>query len=61
MADLIDVTLYGGPLDGMVLPRQPVTEDPGAHMIVPGELSRAIYDPDPEGPPDRWHYRGMIG
>lgn len=55
------VTLMGGPLDGMVLPNQPVTDDPGAFMIVPGEVSRAIYDPDPDGPPDVWHYRGPIG
>lgn len=31
------VRLFGGPLDGMTLPKQPVTDDPGAYMIVPGE------------------------
>jgi hypothetical protein len=55
------VTLMGGPLDGMTMDNQPVTDDPGAYMIVPGELHRAIYDPEPDGPPDVWHYRGTIG
>ena len=57
------VTLHGGPLDGMEWEwEQPITDDPGAYMIVPGETSRAIYEPDPP-PADqtRWIYRGMIG
>ncbi|GHE47116.1 hypothetical protein GCM10017673_56160 [Streptosporangium violaceochromogenes] len=61
MTDTQQVTLYGGPLDGMVLPDQPVTEDPGAYMIVPGEARRAVYEPVPGGSPEVWHRRGYIG
>lgn len=61
MAEQMTVTLMTGPLDGMVLPDQPVTDDPGAYMIVPGETHRAVYEPDPGGPPRVWHYRGTIG
>lgn len=62
MAERRRVTLYGGPLDGMDIGEQPIGDDPGAYMIVPGEMSRAIYEPDPP-PADqgRWVYRGMIG
>ena len=51
----------GGPLDGTVLPGQAESDDPGAYMIVPGEMSRAIYEPAPGGRPDVWHYRGLFG
>lgn len=61
MPEQMAVTLMGGPLDGTVLPSQPVTDDPGAYMIVPGELSRAIYEPDPEGEQALWRFRGWIG
>ncbi len=61
MAETMTVTLMGGPLDGMTMANQPITPDPGAFMIVPGEISRAIYDPEPDGPPDVWHFRGRIG
>lgn len=55
------VTLHGGPLDGMEW-EQPITDDPGAYMIVPGLLSRAVYVPDsPPADQTRWLYRGMIG
>jgi len=57
----MDVTLMGGPLDGTVLPGQAESDDPGAYMIVPGEMSRAIYEPAPGGRPDVWHYRGLFG
>jgi hypothetical protein len=57
------VRLVGGPLDGMVIPDLPVVDpdDPGAYMIVPGSLSRAIYEPDEGGDPALWKYRGDIG
>lgn len=57
----MDVTLHGGPLDGMVLPGQPITDDPGAYMIVPGQTHRAIYEPDDGADPAVWRYRGDIG
>ncbi|MEV4096988.1 hypothetical protein [Streptosporangium saharense] len=57
----MDVTLLDGPLDGMVLPRQPLDDDPGAYMIVPGWTSRAVYEPDPGGDPAVWRYRGEVG
>ncbi|GHE48731.1 hypothetical protein GCM10017673_57940 [Streptosporangium violaceochromogenes] len=47
MTDKQEVTLYGSPLDGMVLPDQPVMDDPGVYMIVPGTDRRAVYDPRP--------------
>ncbi|MCG5213430.1 hypothetical protein [Streptosporangium sp. KLBMP 9127] len=56
------VRLVGGPLDGMTLPNQPRTDDPGAYMIVPGQSYRAIYEPDPDpADPAIWRYRGDIG
>ncbi|WP_271220554.1 hypothetical protein [Streptosporangium carneum] len=57
----MDVTLYGGPLDGMVLPAQPITSDPGAYMVVPGSVARAVYEPTLGGDPAVWRYRGDIG
>ncbi len=60
MAEAMTVTLIGGPLDGMVLPDQPVTDDLGAYMVVPGETHRAVYRPQLNGPADRWHYGGQI-
>ena len=56
-----DVRLMGGPLDGMILPAQPVTDDPGAYMIVPGEMHRAVYEPLPGEDPAVWHHQGYIG
>lgn len=56
-----DVRLMGGPLDGMILPAQPVTDDPGAYMIVPGEMHRAVYEPTPGEDPAVWHHQGYIG
>ena len=58
---VMDVTLYGGPLDGMVLAGQPITADPGAYMIVPGWEKRAIYEPEDGTDPAVWRYRGDIG
>lgn len=56
------VTLTGGPLDGMEFPDpDPESDDPGAYMIVPGETHRAVYEPDPEGDRSRWYHRGYIG
>ncbi len=60
MAETMTVTLMAGPLDGMTLPDQPVTDDPGAYMVVPGETTRAVYEPAPDGPPNIWRYRGTI-
>lgn len=57
----MDVTLHGGPLDGDVLPNQPLDDDPGAYMIVPGWTARAVYEPDPDGDPAVWRYRGEVG
>ena len=54
------ITLHGGPLDGMTFP-DPGGDHPGAYMIVPGELARAIYEPEPGGDPGRWHFCGWIG
>ena len=56
------VSLMGGPLDGLILPGQPVSDNPGAYMIVPGSEHRAIYEPDP-APANTaiWRYRGDIG
>lgn len=56
-----DVHLMGGPLDGMVLPDQPVTDDPGAYMVVPGEERRAVYEPRPGEDPTVWHHQGYTG
>lgn len=51
----------GGPLDGMTLPKQQLGDDPGAYMIVPGEMHRAIYEPGPGDDPATWRYQGDIG
>lgn len=56
------VKLVGGPLDGMEFPHpDPESSDPGAYMIVPGEMHRAVYEPLPGGDRDVWHYGGLIG
>jgi len=55
------VRLFGGPLDGMVMANQQLGDDPGAYMIVPGEMHRAIYEPTPGEDPATWHYQGDIG
>lgn len=55
------VTLIGGPLDGMEFLAYPDDDTPGAFMVVPGAAWRAVYEPDPGGDPDRWHYQGPIG
>ncbi len=57
----MDVTLHGGPLDGMVLLGQPITADPGAYMVVPAREKRTVYEPDVGGDPAVWKYRGDIG
>lgn len=44
----------------MTLPDQPTTDDPGAYMIVLGEMTRAVYEPDPDGPPEVRHHRGWV-
>lgn len=60
--DTRTVELIGGPHDGLRFPAQPPGEfGDGAHMIVPGEMSRAIYEPDEDGDRDRWTFRGWIG
>ncbi|MDF5756631.1 hypothetical protein [Spongiactinospora sp. TRM90649] len=53
------VRLFAGPLDGMVLPNQSIGPNPGTYMVVPGQMQKVIYDPDPP-PADQtlWHYRG---
>lgn len=62
MRQRVRVTLHGGPLDGMTWEQPCLGADPGAYMIVPGETSRAIYEPDsPPADQTRWLYRGMIG
>ncbi|MFI0425116.1 hypothetical protein [Spongiactinospora sp. 9N601] len=54
------VSLRGGPLDGMTFPAAPPDEwGDGAYMIVPGQMSRAVYEPDAPGE-DIWAYRGDI-
>lgn len=58
MAERREVTLLGGPLDGMAF-LAACEDDGGAYMIVPGESSRAVYEPDDD--PDVWLYRGLIG
>lgn len=55
------VTLIGGPLDGMDIGTQTITDDPGAYMIVPGTDSRAAYEPRPGEDPTRWHFQRMLG
>ncbi|MEV5411026.1 hypothetical protein AB0K60_19550 [Thermopolyspora sp. NPDC052614] len=56
------VQLVGGPLDGMTFPHpDPAAPDPGAYMIVPGELARAVYEPTEGDDPDRWHFGGWVG
>lgn len=56
------VQLVGGPLDGMTFPHpDPDDPEPGAYMIVPGELARAIYEPTEGDDPDRWHHTGWVG
>lgn len=55
----VDVTLTGGPLDGMVIPVDPGDPDPGVAMINDhssyGPGGRSWYRPDPEGV---WRYVG---
>lgn len=58
--EVMDVQLVGGPLDGMVLPRQEIDEDPGAYMIVPGWIARAAYGPLPDGDRAVWHHQGDV-
>ncbi|MGW4426588.1 hypothetical protein [Streptosporangium sp. NPDC004631] len=56
------VTLTGGPLDGMEFPDpDPESPDPGAYMTVPGEDRRAVYEPHPGEDPAVWHHQGYIG
>lgn len=53
--------LFEGPLDGMTFSAAPPGEHgDGAYMIVPGEMSRAVYEPEDDGQ-DRWTFRGWIG
>ncbi|MFD0885240.1 hypothetical protein ACFQ08_11860 [Streptosporangium algeriense] len=59
--EVMDVLLVRGPLDGEVLPRQLVTAaDPGAYLVVPGWVSRAAYEPLPDGDRAVWYYRGAV-
>ncbi|WP_289009523.1 hypothetical protein [uncultured Thermomonospora sp.] len=73
---LEEVELIGGPYDGhrqrLVTREQLDTRRGlGAWMILPdgaswpdgvpeGCVPRAVYEPDPAAPPDRWLYRGLI-
>lgn len=57
------VRYIGGPLDGQGLDATDWTDDTirtGTYEIVDGWTDRAAYDPDPDGDPLRWHYRGPI-
>ncbi|WP_214417331.1 hypothetical protein [Sphaerisporangium fuscum] len=56
------VVLWGGPLDGMeVEAAEPEEHGAGAYMIVPGEVSRAVYEPADDDDPGVWVYRGLMG
>jgi hypothetical protein len=54
-----EVTLQGGPLDGMRIRVDPGDDDPGVAMMsdwgVHGPGGRSWYEPDPDG---RWTWRG---
>ncbi|MFF4412103.1 hypothetical protein ACFYY8_06190 [Streptosporangium sp. NPDC001559] len=57
---MTDVRLIGGPLDGGLLPGQEIDDDPGAYLVVPGWVSRAVYEPLPDGDRAVWYYRGDV-
>lgn len=61
MGDTRYVEYIGGPLDGQrveVGPGEDVTG--GGYIIVPGHARRAVYEPVPGAPVDRWHFLGWI-
>lgn len=70
MAEVVRVTLYGGPLDGQVQEHtlSELGEDTagwGTHMVVDGPRclsddpgARAVYEPVEGGDPHVWVWRG---
>lgn len=68
MSDTPDlVHLIGGPLDGQTIPVDGWTPEQragGAYLISPhgayGPGGRSDYEPDPDGDPTRWTWRGDV-
>lgn len=56
---VVRVRLAGGPLDGGTIAVDG-DDEAGAYMVVPGWSRRAIYEPDPDGDPRVWLFRGEI-
>jgi hypothetical protein len=69
------VTLWGGPMDGQRMAYDPgdLDADPttwGGYYMVPPEIApeppaegvelRAAYEPEPNGPRDRWVFTGWV-
>lgn len=57
------IRYVGGPLDGKTLDADGWSDEEistGVYEIVPGWEQRAAYDPDPDGDPLLWHYRGPV-
>lgn len=57
------VHYLGGPLDGETFDASDWTDDDlrqGVYRVVDGWADRAAYDPEPDGDPLIWHYRGPV-
>lgn len=57
------VRYVGGPLDGKTLEASDWSDEElatGTYEIVPGWTDRADYEPDEDGDPALWRYRGPV-
>jgi hypothetical protein len=57
------VRYVGGPLDGKAMDVSGWSEEQvrgGVYEVVPGWEQRADYEPEPDGDPLVWQYRGIV-